>query len=58
MLVLSGAGSVHYLVPGCDYIIGRRTDSDIFVQADVKNGVSRHVSKHACLTVAITINRF
>ena len=44
MLVLSGAGSVHYLVPGCDYIIGRKTDSDIVVVADIKYGVSRHVS--------------
>ena len=48
--MLSGGGSVHYLVPGCDYLIGRKTDSDIFVQADVKNGVSRHVSYHQVIT--------
>ena len=46
MLVLSGAGSVHHLVPGCDYKIGRKTDADIVVEADVQYGVSRYVSLH------------
>ena len=43
MLVLSGR-TVHYLVPGCDYVIGRKPDNDIFVHCDSKYGVSRQVS--------------
>ena len=42
MLVLSGTPP-YYLIPGVDYIIGRKTDSDILLTAKSVDGVSRNV---------------